>query len=222
MKLAASCTLLCAGILHAAPLLTVGVPAHTAAGIPLPSPLLAGRYVRFDSEPAGLTINPGTVYRIGYSGITDASVTSTDQLVIRPTSTQSAPNELFANSGNGTADITINPDNNVSAIAFGIADPDPVNLTVNVVTTSGIVPFQIDLRSTEDPTNPGNGYYEFQDNVKDILAVEILQTTAAPSFAGLAIDDVQYAPEPGALGLLLFAGAMFVGKWRRSKSQAAR
>jgi hypothetical protein len=79
-------------------------------------------------------------------------------------------------------------------------------------------PFSINVLTSGDPNNPGNGYYVVSDTSYDIFGLKVLQTSGSPNYSGLAIDDLQVAPIPEPASLALFgAGAAILGFWRSRK-----
>jgi F0F1-type ATP synthase membrane subunit c/vacuolar-type H+-ATPase subunit K len=78
---------------------------------------------------------------------------------VDPFSTQSGPNELFDNSSDGTADITVALTSGISAIGIGIADSDAVSITLQALAQNGSnlgSPFTIPLSTTEGAINTGD------------------------------------------------------------------
>ena len=66
-------------------------------------------------------------------------------------------------------------------------------------------------------TTAGNGYFLLEDTTSDIFGLQISQPIGnAALFSGLAIDDVQAAPEPSTF-MLLIAGAAIAGFIRLRK-----
>jgi hypothetical protein len=199
----------------AAPILVVGTPGNSQLNTPTgPSPRF-GTLINFDGLTPNSTFAPGTY---ASQGVT--SISSPDGLMVEPFSTQSFPNELFDESTDGTADITIALAGGVNAIGIGIADIDPVSVTFQALGLSGAAlgsPFTEDLATTEDPINIGNGYYVISDSTADIYGLAITQTSANPAlYSGLAIDDPQITPEPSSF-LLLITGAGSLFCFRRRK-----
>ena len=161
-------------------------------------------------------LTPGPLASYSTAAVT---ITSPDGFQVLPYSTQSDPNELFENSSNGTASISIKLATGTSGIGIGIADGDPVSITLQALDASGVVfgpAFSINLAATQDPNNPGNGYYALFDTTSDIFGLQILQTIGNGNFSGLAIDDLQIVPEPGSLTLLA-ASAVLLGLPRLRK-----
>jgi len=136
---------------------------------------------------------------------------------VYPYSTESGPNELFDNSVDGSADIDIDYAPGATAIGVGIADSDitaggsPVTIYLQALNSSGAgfgTLFSVTLPET-DP-NPGNGYFVIEDTTPDIYGVQITQPVGNSAlYSGLAIDDVQVAPEPSSFVLLTAAAALF-------------
>ncbi|MBV8830381.1 MAG: PEP-CTERM sorting domain-containing protein [Acidobacteriaceae bacterium] len=199
-----SCSLLCAFTANATPTLVVGTPGNSYLSTPKgPSPQM-GVLANFDN------LNPGPLASYLTPGV---AVTSPDGFQVLPYSTQSGPNELFDNSSDGTANISIKLATGTSGIGIGIADGDPVSVTLQALNASGTVfgpVFSVNLAATQDPNNPGNGYYALFDTTSDIFGLQILQPTGSSNFSGLAIDDLQAVPEPASF-VLLGAGAVLLG-----------
>lgn len=193
----------------AGPVLTVGTPGNSQLSTPTgPSPRF-GALFNFDSLTPNSTFIPGTY---AAQGVTSTS--SPDGLMVLPFSTQSFPNELFDESTDGTANITISLAGGVNAIGIGIADIDPVSVTFQALGQGGVAlgsPFTEDLATTEDPINVGNGYYVISDTTSDIYGLAITQPSGnAALYSGLAIDDLQVTPEPSSFLLLITgAGSLF-------------
>ena len=125
-------------------------------------------------------------------------------------STQSAPNELFDTSSNGTANITIRTPIAVNGIGVGIADSDtassgaPVSIFLQALNSSGVgFGTVFDVTLPETGGNPGNGYFGVTDSSRDIYGLQIDQPVGNTNYSGLAIDDVQLTPEPATYVLLL-------------------
>jgi PEP-CTERM motif len=198
---------------QASPVLIVGTPGNSQLATPTgPSPIL-GNLINFDSLTPFSTFVPSTYTA---DGIT--SISSPDGLEVLPYSTQSFPNELFDESADGTANITIDLATGIRAIGIGIADSDPVDITLQALGAGGVdlgSPFVIDLATTESTVNTGNGYYAVEDSSKDIYGLRITQSTGNANYSGLAIDDLQTTatPEPSS-ALLLTAGLAIFGYFR--------
>lgn len=204
---------------HATPTLTVGTPGDSMLSTPSQrTPVLGGTFLNFDS------LTPFATYSTYSSN--GISISSPDGLQVLPYSTQSGPNELFDTSSDGSADITISLASPSSALAFGIADSDPVSLTIQAIGANGALlgsAFTENLATTESATNTGNGYYILQDTSSDIYGLVLTQATGDPSYSGLALDDVQIAPtpEPSTLSLMgLGASSMAFFLSRRRQKQA--
>jgi hypothetical protein len=199
---------------YAAPVLTIGTPADSYLATPTsPDPLLGGQLINFDNLTPGTTCGPSG-YQYSFSGVPQATISSPDGLTVLPFSTQSAPNELFDNGANGTANISIKLTFNTDQIAVGIADSDPVTLTLQALDAAGAGlgnPFSVTIDNSGANPNPGNGYFVIRDTSPDIWGLQILQTSADPNNSGLAIDDVQFAPEPASLAMFAFGGLLIAG-----------
>jgi hypothetical protein len=218
LLISSSCLLLMSTLAHASPLLIVGTPADSMLSKPTQaSPNLGGSLINFDTLTPFSTFVPTT---FAAQGVT---ISSPDGLIVDPFSTQSGPNELFDNSSGGTANINIVLTSGVSAIGIGIADSDPVSITLQALAQNGAnlgSPFSVPLSTTESAVNTGNGYYVVEDNTSDIFGLRITQSTAnAAQFSGLAIDDLQASPEPSSV-LLLLAGGAVLGSFRLRKRAA--
>jgi hypothetical protein len=199
---------------HASPTLVVGTPANSLLATPTgPYPVTGGTWINFDNLPAGSTYTAAHPFTYGLGGVQQVAISGPDDLIVEPFSTQSAPNFLVDNSGNGTADVSINLTFGSNIIGVGIADSDPVSITLQALGQSGPLgsPFIVNLANTGDPNNPGNGYYFIQDTSFDIYGLQILQTTADPNFSGLAIDDVQFGPEPASVAMCALGGVLVAG-----------
>ena len=205
-----SSSLLPAFAANATPILLAGTPGNSYLSTPKgPSPQMSV-LANFDN------LNPGPLASYSTAGVT---ISSPDGFQVLPYSTQSGPNELFDNSSDGTANISIKLATGTSGIGIGIADGDPVSVTLQALNASGIgfgPVFSVNLTATQDANNPGNAYYALFDTTSDIFGLQILQTTGSSNFSGLAIDDLQTVPEPATLALL-GAGAVLLGLSRIRK-----
>jgi hypothetical protein len=202
---------------QANPVLITGSPSdsYNSPAITKPSPNSGGSLLNFD----GLT--PFAIFPSHSSqGIT---ISSPDGLEVIPYSTQSGPNELFDNSSNGSASIFINLSVGSGFLGVGIADSDittgaaPVTLTLQPLTNTGTAlgsAFTVTIPQTG--ANPGNGYFMVRDTTADIFGLQISQPTGNANFSGLAIDDVQAAPEPSTF-LLLVGGLTIPALFRLRK-----
>jgi hypothetical protein len=196
----------------AAPIVGIGTPANSYLSTPTgPSPSF-GTLFNFD------LLMPGSTFNASQYAAQGVKITSPDGLVVEPYSTQSSPNELFDNSANGTANIKIMTFG-TGEIGIGIADSDPVTITLQALNASGSG-FGGIFNETlpAGGSNPGNGYFTISDTGYDICGVQILESVGSASYSGLAIDDLQVAatPEPAALALL-GAGAVLLGVARLRK-----
>lgn len=196
--------LCCVSLALAAPIakaqitVTPGTPADSTFSTPKPaSPNLGGTDLNFD----GLT--PYSSFPSYSSG--GVTISSPDGLTVFPFSSQSAPNELFDSSADGSANITIALNQANDAIGFGVADSDGVDLTINALGASGntLESFTEFLDPNAGPVNePGNFYFVVSDSVSGLYGVQLMVAAPAGGGSGLAIDDVQVAPEPSSLALL--------------------
>lgn len=200
---------------NAAPVLGTGTAGNAALKTG-PSPSF-GEIFNFDSLTANSTFSPTTYAAQG------VNISSPDGLVVLPYSTQSGPNFLFDNSAAGSANILIKTFG-VSEIGVGIADSDvnasnvPVTISLQALNSSGVGFGSIfNVTLTDTGINPGNGYFTLSDSTADIYGLQILQSVSNASlYSGLAIDDVQVAPEPSTWALL-GAGALLAGVTRLRK-----
>lgn len=201
-------------IANAAPMLIVGTPANSQLSTPTPpSPnVVGGISINFDSLTPFTTFSPTTYASQG------VTISSPDGLEVLPFSTQSAPNELFDNSSNGTANLTIRLLSSTAEIGIGVADSDPVSITLQALNASGNpfgTQFTVNLAATESKVNTGNGFYLLDDTSTDIYGLQILQTTGNANYSGLAIDNLVTEPEPSTFSLMLaavLAGAIGLAK----------
>jgi hypothetical protein len=204
--------LLTSVIAHAGPVLVTGTPSdsYDSPAITKPSPYLGGVLLNFDS------LSPLTLLSsYSSSGVT---ITSPDGLEVYPYSTQSGPNELYDDSAAGSADIFIDLSGGSKYIGVGIADSDitaagsPVNITLQALAAGGgDLGSAFTVTIPETGPNPGNGYFLLEDTTSDIFGLQISQPVGnAALYSGLAIDDVQAAPEPSTF-MLLIAGVAIAG-----------
>jgi hypothetical protein len=218
-----SCILLLTPLFaRASPILIVGTPGDALLATPTgPSPNFGGTLLTFSNlapcptfPPSGCTNYSGTTFT---GGIT---ITSPDGLYAIPYSTQNGmtpPNELFDNSPTGTANITISLSYGVNAIGVGIADSDsPVNIMLQALGASGNLGSPFAVTIPETTVNPGNGYFVVEDTTADIRGLQITETMGGSSYSGLAIADVQVAPEPSSW-LLMAGGLALIGFYRLLK-----
>jgi hypothetical protein len=201
-------------VAQADPILIIGTPADSLLATPTgPSPNFHATLINFDNLTPFATFSSYTA-----SGVT---ISSPDGFEVLPYSTQSFPNELFDDSSNGTANITISLGYGSLAIGVGIADSDPVSVTFQALTATGAPlgpAFVEDLATTESTINTGNGYYVVEDTSPDIFGLRITQSVGNAAYSGLAIDDVQVAPEPSSF--LLVASAMTIVGASRLRKRA--
>jgi MYXO-CTERM domain-containing protein len=210
-----SCLLLSPAAVFSSPFLITGTPGDALLSTPTgPSPNL--NYILLDFS----TLTPFDTF--GSYSADGVTISSPDGLSVLPYSTQTAnPNELFDTSSDGSANIKIATSFATTAIGVGIADSDPVTIELQALGAGGV-----DLGSAflvtipEDTVNPGNGYFVVEDLTPELYGLEILQPTGdAADFSGLAISDVQVAPEPASLPVIAAAVLAMAGlAWRRRKA----
>jgi hypothetical protein len=211
--LCGSILLLTSMLVQATPVLITGTPGDDLLATPTgPSPNLDGLLLNFASLTPFTTFSPTTYASQG------VTISSPDGLTVLPYSTQSNPNFLYDDSAAGSADITITLGFGTGALGVGIADSDsPANIMIQALGSGGV-----DLGSafavtiSETTVNPGNGYFVLEDTTPDIYGLVITETDSGPTYSGLAIADVQTAPEPSSF-LLLGTGAAILGFVRLSK-----
>jgi PEP-CTERM motif len=208
-------------LMQAGPVWFTGTPADASTLPDTPAlPQLGGVLINFDSLAQCPTFPPSGC--TNYSGNTFSGVTisSPDGLYAIPFSAQTAPNELFDNSAEGSANITVMTAGGETAFGVGIADSDPVTITLQALGAGGVALGAPDVITiTETGGNPGNGYYYVTDTSADLFGFTITQSVSDPSFSGLAIDDVQAAtPEPSTLLLLSAGAAIFAVRRLRKRA----
>lgn len=203
-----------AASVSAAPTLLTGVPANSYLASPTgPQPSIGGLF-NFDE------LTPNSTFNSAQYSAQGVTITSPDGLQVLPFSTQTAPNELFDSSVDGSANIRITTPA-TDKLGIGIADSDGVTITLQALdaTGSGLgSPFSISIPAAS--SNPGNGYFVVSDNIDDIHGLQILQPSGSANYSGLAIDDLQIGvaaiPEPASLALLgigtALLGAIRLGK----------
>lgn len=197
-------------IANAGPVLVVGTPGDDLLATPTgPSPIVGGLFT-FASLTPFSTFSPTTYASEGLT------ISSPDGLLVLPYSTQSNPNYLYDDSADGTADITIALTGGTRAVGVGIADSDdPIDIQIQALGAGGVdlgSAFDVteDLYNSEFTENPGNAYFAVEDTTNDIYGLVITQSVGSEDNSGLAIADVQVAPEPSSI-LLLMAGAALLG-----------
>jgi hypothetical protein len=198
---------------YANPVLITGTPGDANLAVPTrPSPTL-GNLINFDNV---LTCTSTACPSLT---VLNATFSSPDGVLVIPFSTQSFPNELFDNSANGSANLSIQLIGGVTEIGVGIADSDPVTVTLQALNSSG-TPFGNAFAVTipENTVNPGNGYYVVSDTTPDIFGLLVTQPVGSANFSGLAIDDVQSTPEPSTFLLLASGAALFAGLRLRKRA----
>jgi hypothetical protein len=195
-----------------------------------PSPNLNGIFLNFASlTPCGTyPACPATFTTYSADGVT---ISSADGFSVLPYSTQNPatpPNELLDDGSNGTADTTITTDFGTTAIGVGITDSDDDPASGNPVSiylqpfgiggTSDPLGLAFDITIPPDSLGNSDGYFAVEDSTPDIYGLEITQPLGNADFSGLAITDVQVAPEPASLPLMAGALLAMAGLvWRRRK-----
>jgi hypothetical protein len=205
----AFCLLLIPMVAQANPVLITGTPGDASTLPQTPaSPNLGGVLINFDNLTACTTYPTCATFPTYTSqGVT---ISSPDGLAVIPYSTQSGPNELWDASADGSADLDITTLDGTHAIGVGIADSDedalgdPVTIYLQALNASGVgFGSLFSVTIPENTNNPGNGYYVIEDSSPDIYGLAITQPVGnAALYSGLAIDDVQVAPEPSSFLLL--------------------
>jgi len=215
--------------------LVSGTPGDgVSAPATLPSPNLGGLLLNFSNLTTNancqndiLTACPAfdpTTY--APQGVT---ISSPDGLAVYPFSVQSGPNELFDNSTDGSANITIALGFGANAIGVGIADSDDLSLdgqpddqveiTLQGLGLGGVdlgSPFTVTTPTLGNPDTVFNGYWALEDPTAEIYGLQI--SAPATGEGGLAIADVQVSPEPSTFLLLMGGVAMMaVGSYRVRK-----
>lgn len=192
--------------------LSIGTPANSLPAVPTQASPQFGSTINFDSLTPNTPLAPGQLAAQGVMNIS-----SPDGLQVVPYSTQTAPNEVFDTSADGSANITINFSASQGVVGIGIADADPVTIFLQALDKGGN-PLGSDFGVTLDPgsANPYNGYFVVSDTTDDIYGLQITQPIGNPNYSGLAIDDLQLAPEPATFALFGIGAALFgIGRLRR-------
>jgi hypothetical protein len=231
LPLCGSLVVLTAVAAQASPVLVTGAPADSFLSTPTAPFPTAGTLLNFnsistssncDSFAEGCpTFNPST---FAPDGVT---ISSPDGLLVYPFSVQTAPNELFDDSSNGSANITIDVTAGTSEIGVGLSDFD----TVDNLGTDGVTIFLQPLNNAGGDLGPdfpvtlptegtlaGQGYFIVEDTTADIYGLQITQPVGNANFSGLALADVETTttPEPSS-ALLLTAGVALLGFFRLRK-----
>jgi hypothetical protein len=201
-------------VIQAGPVWSTGTPADDSTLPNTPaSPNLGGFSYNFDNLIPCPTFPPSSCINFSGTSFFGLTISSPDGLYVIPYSAQSAPNELFDNSAAGSASISFKNSYGSTAFGVGIADSDPVTITLQAL-GPGYVPLgPADVITiTETGSNPGNGYFIVRDTTPDIFGFTITQSVSDPNFSGLAVDDLQIAPTPEpSTFLLLIGGAAALG-----------
>lgn len=200
--------------LSAAPVITVGASGNSLLSTPTGPFQKFGTLYNFDS------LTPNSTFASGTYAAQGVTISSPDGLMVLPYSTQSAPNELYDNSTDGSANITIDTFG-TNKIGIGIADSDPVTIDLQALNASGVA-FGTVFAETIQETgpNPGNNYFVISDSAYDIYGVQITQPTGNANYSGLAIDDLQVnsTPEPATVALLGAGSLLLVVSRLRKRS----
>ena len=195
------------------------MPAN-AATLPVTpvSPNLHATLVNFDT--AALENPTATCVVSGCPSLTLSGMTfsSPDMIQVIPFSTQSGPNELFDLGANGTANLTIALTGGVTELGVGIADSDPVTITIEALGIGNTVLQSFPVTISETNPNPGNGYFLISDTTPGLYGLEIVQSISNANYSGLAIDDVQATPEPSSYLLLASGAALLLALRRRVRA----
>jgi PEP-CTERM motif len=217
-----SSIILAAATANATPALVTGTPGNSLLATPTgPSPSF-GTLINFDSLTPNSTLTAG---QFAAQGVT--SISSPDGLLVIPFSSQSSPNEIFDNSADGSANITISLASGANEIGIGIADSDTVSITLQALNSSGVGFGNLfTITVPENTPTAGNAYFAISDTSNDIFGLQVVQSTGSVSNSGLAIDDLQFAsatstaaPEPASLALF-GAGALLIGLTARRRKNS--
>lgn len=207
--------------------LVPGTPGNTNLSPPTgPSPLLGGLLIdfpltQFPYNASGTTFNPSTY---AYEGVTISSPDG-DGLLVDPLFEQGpTPNELFDEGAGGTADIKISLAGGSSYIGVGLSDFDSdIDVTLQALNSTGgdLGPaFNVttDVLAAElSSVNAGQTYFLVEDNNPNIYGLLITQTDSNVNNSGLAIADVQAAPEPSSLAFMIGGIMAIIGCSRLRK-----
>jgi PEP-CTERM motif len=208
-------------LMQAGPVWSAGTPAGDSSLPNTPaSPNLGGLLINFDSLASCPTFPVSGCTNFSGNTFSGVTISSPDGLYAIPFSAQTAPNELFDNSAEGSASITVSTSGGLYGFGVGIADSDPVTITLQALGAGRVAFGPADVITiTEIGGNPGNGYYYVQDTTPDLYGFTITQSVSDPSFSGLAIDDVQAAtPEPSTFLLLSAGAAIFAARRLRKRA----
>jgi hypothetical protein len=208
--------------------IAIGTPADAYLATPSTVSPRFGSLINFDSLTPLSTLAPG---QFSAQGVT--SIASPDGLVVYPYSSQSAPNEVFDSSADGSANISIKLAAGANQVGIGIADSDitaggsPVTIILQALSSTGVgFGAVFDETITEVGPNPGNGYFVISDTSNDIYGLSILQPIGdAALFSGLAIDDLQFAagtPVPEPATVALFGTGLALVGFIRSRKRVRR
>lgn len=228
-SLLACLLLLSPAAVFSSPILITGTPGDNSASTPYgPSPNLGELYLNFSDLTPFSSSNSFTE-----EGVT---ISSPDGLTVYPFSTQNPatpPNELFDNGSDGTANLTISTSFATNFIGVGITDSDtdppvtsvppavPIVIELQALGVGGTdlgSPFYIQI--PPDSIGNSDGYFVVEDSTKDMYGLTITQPLGNADFSGLAITDVQAAPEPASIPVMAAAIAAMVGLALRRRKAA--
>lgn len=208
--------LACSLFASASTTLVTGTPGDAQLSTPTGPSLSFGPIINFDSLTPNTALSSS---QYASQGIT--SISSPDGLTVLPYSNQSFPNYIFDNGANGTANISITLGTGTNEIGIGIADSDPVSITLQALGLNGSVlgsAFSVTIPT--NTSNPFNGYYAITDTGYMIGGLEILQSSGNASYSGLAVDDLQVAPTPEPASFVLAGAGLLAFAFTRLRKKA--
>lgn len=199
-----------------------GTPAFNNTGR---TPLI-GTLVNFD-DPTLVAAAAGGSYALPsdyYASIGIASISDPSGVFVEPYSTQSAPNFLTNGNAsvNGEANITISFASSVNAVGVGVADADGAPITLELWGAGNTLLSTQTVSLPTNTVNAYNGYFAFIDSTSDIYGLSVIQNTdlSASSPSGLAIDDIQFAPEPATTGVAVLGFVLLGAASLRKRNKA--
>lgn len=222
-------------VVQAGPILIAGTPGNNNLD-PVTNPLPAVSNLLIDFPLSQFPYNAsGTAFNSSTYASQGVTISSPDGLTVYPYSEQGpSPNFLYddgtGGTSNGAADITISLAFGTNAIGVGIADSDdlslysepgiPVNITLQPLGLGGVdLGAAFNVTIPENTVNPGNGYFVVENTTSNIFGLQI--EAPATDESGLAITDIQVAPEPSTF-VLLIGGAALIGTSRLRKASRLR